>query len=300
MKRFLAAGLLCAALATFTAAAPAGDYHYRRVYRPGAAYDYVLKTDSFNNGKLASQSEARSHHEVVLRDGIPFEKVTFVSLKERTDPGKGFTDLDDVARQVPPFYISLDPAGTVAVPRLIVSQMTGAVTDLVTYWVALSAKAGSSSLHQVGDTFRPAAPMHGNWAVPGSRPVGEDALAVTAQLVSQDEETVTFRTSFEPPAESALTPGYPWMAEAISADGPNNFQQVMANPDQSFNAMWGRERFVVTSTVSRADGALLEAEMTNELTLRLRVKCNAELEGCAAQLPFSIVRKQTLSLVSGR
>jgi len=45
----------------------------------------------------------------------------------------------------------------------------------------------------------------------------------------------------------------------------------------------GREQFVITSTVDRSDGTLLRASMSNELSLRLRVKCTAALEGCAAQ-----------------
>ncbi len=278
-----------------------GGYTYRRAYRPGARFDYVLTTDAWHDGRFASETLARSHHEVVLRDGAPWERVTFTSLEVATDSlHRHYISYDADAGRVAPFYLSLAPDAKLHMPKLTVPRMTAAVTDLVTYWVAMSGRVGVDSLHAPGDRYASPSPLVGRWAHGATMPVGEDVLSVTDELVAESDSTVTFRTSFEPPARQAMKTAYAWMIHPISTDGPNNFQQVMAAGPGTFNAMWGRERFTITTTVARESGIILHATMTNELRLRLRVGCDAALARCAHELPYAITRRERLELLPAR
>lgn len=101
MKRILVAVVvLCVA----TAYANADGYTYQRMYRPGERYAYRLTTDTFTNGKLSSESIAEARLQVVSKDGAPFDRVAFVSLKETNDPTGGeFRQLN--ALRVMPFDI---------------------------------------------------------------------------------------------------------------------------------------------------------------------------------------------------
>ena len=98
-----------------------------------------------------------------------------------------------------------------------------------------------------------------------------------------------------PPQKQGLELLQPWMEDPVVPGITNNFQQKMAM-GKLFGVMWGREQFVVTSTVRRKDGMLLSATMDNDLQLRLKVACDEALESCKHELPMSIRRELTLEL----
>ena len=115
-------------------------YSYARAYGAGSQFDYTLATRVEHNGNPASTSVAVAHDLVVSRAGVPSDQITFTHLKECAVTGTSACKVLDVqARQVPPFLLSLAAGGSIAVPHVAVPQMTGPVTDLVTYWVAMSA-----------------------------------------------------------------------------------------------------------------------------------------------------------------
>lgn len=244
-------------------AAPA--YRYHRVYAPGDVYRYRLTTASSVNGAAREPVSAVSVHEVVgpppLRERIHFE--------------------GDLA-SVPPYELSLAadaPKGALALPSLagLDGGAVGMVTDLHTFFVAVSPKTGKE-------------PARGDWGI------GQDCILISRKVVAEDAGQVTFETSFEPPARPCLTPRAPWMEAPVVAGVPNNFQQVRKGDGGSM-PMWGRERFVVRSVVRRRDGLILRATMDNELTLKVRLACDESLSNCQGEAPVTMRRSLELTLL---
>lgn len=286
------------ALVAATAVFAGGTFTYKRTYRIGNTYGYMLTTNTFHNGKLVSKSRAKSLFRVVRRDGIPSTRVKFLGLKMATPKsGGGFHSLDHFARKVKPFYLSLAPGGRLAVPNLTVPHMTGPVTDMVTYLVALSPKAGIGSLHLVGEHVTATTPFGCNWANGRTAFVGRDELSVTSRLVALAPKTATMVVAFTPPPTTALTMAHSWMVKPVAAPVPNNFEQVSPEGGAKVYAMWGHERFTIMATVARSTGMILHATMLNKLDVKLRVQCNRDFTRCGPEIPFSIIRKEELVLL---
>ncbi|HUI71763.1 MAG TPA: hypothetical protein VL354_14685, partial [Spirochaetia bacterium] len=245
---------------------------------------------------LSSESIAEARLQVVSKDGAPFDRVAFVSLKETNDPTGGeFRQLN--ALRVKPFDISLARGANVTIPRLTVPYMTGPITDFVTYWVALSARTGIDALHTVGATCTASQPFGGTWANGSTTPVGHDKLQVVSALIAEDATTVTFRSVFAPPRAQAMKMAYPWMREPVSSEAPNNFEQVREASNGSFLAMWGSEDFTITTQVKSDTGLIERASMTNHLSLRIRTRCDAGLQACGPEIPSTITREEVLTLL---
>lgn len=279
--------------------ASGGPYTYKRVYDVGASSVYRLTTRAYHNGKFASESIATSRHLIVERKGTPFERVTFTGLEESTKQGKkSLVALPGIVKKVKPFYISLAPHGSLSIPKLNVPQMTGPITDLITFWVALSPKVGADKLHAVGAGRTLQKPFGGDWANGASLPVGRDQTVVTSQLIALTPKTTTFKTSFLPPSGAGIQMAHPFMTKRVVSTAPNNFEQVQAIGDGEFDAMWGNERYVITETVDRKSGQIIHATMDNYLKLKLRVQCDAGFKRCGPEFPFTITRKETLVRVS--
>jgi len=293
----LAAAVATIALSSMAFGASA-SYRYARVYRAGSQFDYTLATRVEHNGKPASTSVAFAHDLVVSKAGVPFDEVTFTQLKECAETGTSTCKvLDAYARQVPPFFLSLAADGSIAVPHVAAPQMTGSVTDLVTYWVAMSAKMGIANLHKPGDHLLVPTPISGNWANGASIPLGRDYLAVTEQLLDMTPDTVTFRSSFQPPPNPGLSMAHAWMRAPVAGATPNNFEQVIDQGNAGATVMWGHEAFTILTTVDRNSGVILRAQMENNLELRMRIGCTADATHCGPAMPFTIARHQTLRML---
>ena len=293
----IAAALVC--FAVFSTYALGGSYTYKRRYSIGSSSVYTLTTRAYHNGKFASESVATSKHVIVKRKGVPFERVTFTGLEETSKQGrKDLTAMPSVVSKVKPFYMSLAPHGSLSIPKLTVPQMTGPITDLITFWVALSPKVGADQLHSVGAKRTLKKPFGGDWASGASLPVGRDETVVTSQLVALTSKTATFKTSFLPPSKQGIQMARPFMTKRVVSTSPNNFEQVQAIGDGEFDAMWGNEHFIITETVDRKSGQIIHATMENYLKLKLRVQCDAAFKRCGPELPFSITRRETLDRVS--
>jgi hypothetical protein len=225
------------------------------------------------------------------------DQMTFTHLKEcAVADTSACKVLDARARQVPSFFLSLVAGGSIAVPHLVVPQMTGSVTGLVTYWVAMSAKMGVANLHRPGDHLLVPAPISGNRANGGSIPLGRDYLAVTEQLLDMTRDTVTFRSFFQPPPEPGHSMAHAWMRAPVAGSTPNNFEQVIDQGKAGATVMWGHEKVMITTTVDRKSGVILRAKMENELNLRLRIGCTADGTHCGPIMPFTITWHETLRM----
>ncbi len=174
--------------------------------------------------------------------------------------------------------------------------VVGPVTDLHTFLVAVSPQVGVDKVQRPGETYTsPEAPV-ASWANGDDIPVGEDCIQIAITLKELHADTAVYETRFTPPAEQTLEMLKPWMEAQVVEGTPNNFQQQM-KIGPAAAVMWGREEFVITSTIRRADGMILEATMDNTLDLRLKVGCDPALDTCQHELPMKIQRDLTLELL---
>jgi len=252
----------------------------------------------YENGAFKREEVAESVHEVPAR-GLPRERIRFTSLTKRTEGGT--EDLSEAIAAFPPYEASVanaDDPDALALPDIKGWDMgvVGPVTDLHTFLVAVSPQVGADKVTRAGETHTlPEAPK-ASWANGENIPVGEDCIRISVTLVEMNAETAIYRTTFMPPESACLEMLKPWMEAEVVEGAPNNFQQQM-NLGGAAAVMWGREEFVVTSTVRRSDGRILSATMDNRLDLRLKVGCDANLNSCKHELPMKIRRDLTLELL---
>ena len=156
---------------------------------------------------------------------------------------------------------------------------------------------GIANLHKPGDHLRVPTPISGSWANGGSIPLGRDYLAVTEQLLDMTPDTVTFRSSFQPPPSHGLPMAQTWMQAPVSGTTANNFEQIINQGKAGATVMWGNEKFMIITTVDRKTGVILRAQMVNNLDLRLRVGCTADATHCGPSMLSTIARQQTLRML---
>lgn len=272
------------------------SFVYERLYRAGTVDEYRLTLEYVPSSGAPYLQETMTRHEATTNG----ERITITALSRETN-GK-VEDWTDVARAYRGHDVSLASSckDCVQLPDLgtIDPRLVEPVTDVITFFVAVSSGAGIANVQRAGDRYALPTPVVGRWAHGKETPVGEDCIAVSIMLREITSETATYVTAFEPPTERCLTPALPVM-EAPIGQGPNNFQQVMVSAvDRA--AMWGREQFVVTTVVRRSDGTILEATMDNQLVLRTRLGCADEtLQRCQMEVPMRLQRKLHFQRVSG-
>ena len=277
--------------------ADVGGYQHQRVYSPGKEYRYRMVRSYFENGKFKREEVAESIH-VVAKEPPLSERIAFDRLS-RTQDGKT-DDLSEAIAKFPAWDVSLSPTDGgvgLALPDILGWDMAvvGPVTDLLTFWVAISPQAGIDKVSKVGQSYvLPEAPV-ASWANGVDIPVGQDCIQISITLKELGESTAVFETRFMPPEEASLKMLKSWMDESVVEGTPNNFQQQMSMGEAAM-VMWGREYFVVTSTVRRADGMLLSATMSNELQLKMKIGCSSELQACKHEVPLHIRRELSLEL----
>jgi hypothetical protein len=287
--------LLCAAT---LAAGCGGSYVQRRAYTPGETYRYRMVRTYQENGAFKREEIAESVHEVPV-EGAPRERIRFSKLTKRTDGGT--EDLTTAIAAFPVYEASVaqaDNPEALALPDLEGWDMgvVGPITDLHTFLVAVSPQVGVDEVRRPGETHtNPGAPV-ASWANGDAIPVGEDCIQIAISMTALDADTAVYETRFTPPAEQTLEMLAPWMEAPVVEGTPNNFQQKM-KMGPAAAVMWGREEFVITTTVRRSDGMILRASMDNTLDLRLKVGCDPSLATCQHELPMTIQRDLTLELL---
>jgi DNA-binding MarR family transcriptional regulator len=267
-----------------------------RKYRIGDVYRYRLTCEQTQNGKWTS-TQVSICTLTVVRDsaGNPNDEIRWDSLWNYT-PKDTLNEWAN-ARATKPYRVSLGPGGPMALPPLTDPDMVEPITDFHTFLVAIHPFIGIDSLRKPGDSIANTSLAIGNFADGKSIPKGEDCLATIARLTSLDGTSATLESSFLPPLKPGLTYLLPEMDTPVVAGIPNNFQMVMAAGPQHFHLQYGREYFVVHSTLSTKDGKLQKGDMFNKLTLKMKINCDEHYQQCQAELPFAIERKLILELI---
>jgi hypothetical protein len=267
-----------------------------RKYRIGDTYRYRLTCQQYYNGQWKSTNVSICRLKVVTDStGNPNDEISWESL--RILMPNDSSDRSSIAQSTPPYRVSLTPKGPMGLPPLTIPDMTESITDFNTFLVAIHPYIGIDSLQHPGDSFPSPKPTIGNFANGQSILKGEDCLAITIKLLALDRNTAELRTSFLPPAANGLAYITPAIDTPVVAGIPNNFQMAMPAGAKLFHLQYGREYFVIHSTISTKDGKLQKADMYNQLSLKLKLNCNEQYQQCQQDVPLAIERKLTLELL---
>lgn len=269
---------------------------FGRKYRNGESYRYELTTEYYQNSEWKSRTVAVCELTVQTdSSGIPYESLQWLS--QRSITARDTLDESAMALRVKPYRISLHPNGPLELPVITEPGMTGAITDFHTFYVAIHKKTGVDRLQKQGDTYQLPAPVKGNFGNGKTIVKGEDCITISGRLMEVKATEVTIQTDFLPPQQPCLDYYLPAFSRPVSGDTLNNIQMIMVAGAGKLNLQFGKERFDIISRINIADGMLLEADMTNELQLRLKVNCNESLQDCQAELPWHIYRTIRLRLL---
>jgi hypothetical protein len=289
------AGLAALAAGAVSSSSSTEDSHvYGRTYRPGEEYRYALHakgTVRVGDAVSAYEELGVSRHRVI--DGAA-EEVRWEQLRARAADGE-WRDLDEAARRVPEYLLSLAPGGPLELPALSVTEMTGMITDLHAFFVAVSPGLGSDQVRRPWEVFVSPLPHRGEWADGVNVLRGEDCTSSMTWLAGLSPELAEYETLFSVPPTGCVEFARRWMRAPVAAGQPNNFQLIRREGGR-LTAMWGTESFLVRNVVDRGTGRIFSGRMENHLTLRMRVGCDDRLEGCAAELPVIIHRMLQLEL----
>ncbi|MGN6294955.1 MAG: hypothetical protein ACTHMV_19550 [Chitinophagaceae bacterium] len=286
----------CLVILSLPAIAQQGKPDFSRKYKSGEMYRYELTTEYYQNREWKSSTIAVCELTVQADSlGMPYESVQWLSQKIIT--AKDTTDESPMALRVKPYHLSLHPKGTLELPVITEAGMTGAITDFHTFYVAIHQKAGIDKLQKQGDAYLLPTPVKGNFGNGKTILKGEDCITISSKLKEIKARQVVIQTDFLPPQQPCLDYYLPACSQPVSGDTLNNIQMIMVAPAGKVNLQYGKERFDIISTINIADGILLEATMTNELLLRLKVNCTEALQDCQAELPWHIYRTIRLKLL---
>jgi hypothetical protein len=265
-----------------------------RKYRKGDHFFYQLTTESSRNDKPDAITKSVSSHSIIQDSvGNLVERVRWInkiSIKNNDT-----TILDAEAKSVPPYLLSLLQGGQLKIPPLTVPSMTGEITDLNTFYVAVSPALHIQRLGPNHLSFKDSV-LKGNFADNKQILSGEDCIQVTQKLLVKDNDFTIVETSFLPPSYAGITP----LLDTIGIqlfEVPNNFQMVRRATGNKVNLLWGVEEFIITSTLDNRTGQLLKAEMINQLRLRMRYNSSEDLKTYEAEIPLTIRRVLHLRLL---
>jgi hypothetical protein len=259
----------------------------------GKSFTYRLTTESFRNNQPDSRSVAVSWHSIIEEQGHLAEQVRWMTktVYKKNDTLK----LDSIAQQVRPYTVFMGSAEGLKLPPLLVPDMTGEITDLHTFYVAVSPSLHSQRLNKKLPFFYDSV-LHGQFADGVQILKGDDQIQVAQKLVKKDKKHTVIETSFTPPSTLAIQPLLDTIGKQTFST-PNNFQMVRKGAGDKVNLLWGVEEFIITSTIDNKTGQLLEATMINTLNLRMRYNASADLAQYDAEMPVHIKRIVKLELL---
>jgi hypothetical protein len=259
-------------------------------------YRYRLITNVTHNGKWQSRIIAVCELKVLTdSNGIPADELRWISKKVLT--ARDTSDQTTEAVQVAPYRISLHPEGKLDLPVIAVPGMTGEITDLNTFFVAVAPASGVHRLRRKGDHHTKPDAVKGNFANGKDIITGDDCLQMTVSLLKETKDSVVVQTGFLPPLTGCLQYLLDDMRVPVVKDTLNNFQMVRPSANNKFNVLFGKEIFYITSTLQKRDGKITRAVMNNQLTLKMKLNCDTTYAGCQAEMPFTIERHLVLELL---
>jgi hypothetical protein len=262
-------------------------------YTKGKSFTYRLVTESYRNNQPDAKSVAVSWHTMVEDKNRIGEEIRWLLKTVYTK--KDTLQLDSVAQKVTPYVIFTNSAEGLKLPPLTIPDMTGEITDLHTFYVAVSPALHSQLLSRKRPFLNDSI-VHGQFADGRQILKGEDRIQVSQKLVEKDKRYTIIETSFTPPLQLSITPLLDTIAKQTFS-APNNFQMVRKGNGDKVNLLWGVEEFIITSTIENRTGKLLEATMINTLNLRMRYNSSADLQTYDAELPVTIKRVVKLELI---
>ncbi len=277
---------------TSSLAFSADEFHYSRTYQLNEKFGYTLSTVSTENGQFESEDTAESDHKVIL-DGVPFEEISWKNLSKKDKNGSSNLSID--AKNVKPYQISLHSDGSLKIPALTVPSMVGMITDLNTFYVAISKSIGMQKISRLGDVYENPEMLKGNWADGVNSLVGQDCTNVTLSMVELKQDIAVVKTAFLAPKKECISMNKSWMLVPVKDGTPNNIQQITKTGD-SYMAMWGHEQFIIITEIDRASGIIRHATMDNTLTLKMKTGCDSNLDNCQSEFPLTIQRDEQLKL----
>lgn len=265
-----------------------------RKYKAGETYKYKLTTDEYQNDKYSGKTISISEHHIVNGSGLLAEEIKWVS--KTSYEGANTVRLDSIAKTVAPYRISLLPAGKVPLPKLSISEMVGEITDLNTFFVAVSPALNAQKLSAENRDFKNTDFQQGHFADSITILYGTDCIQVSQHLLSSDKKYTTIRTDFTPPDSFCLSPLLDTVTKKMY-DQPNNFQMIRKGTGDKVNFFWGIESFSITSKLDNKTGIIMEASMENMLTLQMRYNASPDLKTYTLQMPVKIKRVVKLELL---
>jgi len=196
--------------------------------------------------------------------------------------------------------LSLDPDVMASVPDLtkVNPKLIGPITDFMTVYTDLWLAVKTGQLTHAGDHFYMKAGTPASWADGSHVLVGLSSIDFDMTLKSLDTSagTAVLVVRHVPPEQSQIPLPAPWM-QAPVADTPNNWVELVQQPDGKFMGGVGKETFTVELTVSLADGKILSAHMENVVKTIARTCTDKALTQCDPPEPHQIVRTIDIALV---
>ncbi len=265
--------LLCGLVAIAASAQPvSADYVYGRRYVTGERYQYEMH---MSNEGSPQQQTAVSDHAVLMRDGIPYERIEWVQL---TDTEAG--DLTPLARKAAPLELSMHPKGQFTLVKPVGNpQMMGPVTDLFTFLFAVSPQAGAARIRRPGEEHLAQELIRGDFSDGNEFLVGKSCTQLRVRLQNVYAKTASYESSFRPPAGGCDAMSREWMNSPVCGGQVNNFQMIRRQ-GEGYLAAWGCEQFTITSLVDKSTGRIESAEMDNQLRWNLKYCLDRELNKC--------------------
>jgi hypothetical protein len=266
-----------------------------RNYRPGERYWYRITTESIRNGKSSGKSVALSEH-IVVEDSAGFsERIKWIDKK--VYQGDTVLNQAGIAKQVPEYRISLGPGGKVLLPSLDNPDMIGEITDLNTFFVAISPPLNAQKLTDQQKLLKNPEIREGNFADNKRILFGKDCMIVIQELRNSGGEYIELKTTFLPPGNSCMR----LLADSaikLGTDTAFNFQMIQKGQNEKVNYFWGVESFEIMTKIDRRTGKIVEATMVNDLDLKMLYNSDTDFKKYDASLPVIIKREVHLILVS--
>lgn len=267
--------------------------HFRK-YKDGETFKYQLTSEAYRNDKFTGKTVSVSKHIVVKGNHFLSEQIKWLHKTSYTP--KDTINMDSIATRVKPYKISLSQKGKVMLPKLVVPEMTGDITDLNTFYVAIAPALNAQKLSSKHPIFVNDKIRHGNFADGIEMLYGTDCLQVTQKLISTNQQYTIVETTFSPPASFCLMPLLDTIAKK-SFKHFNNIEFERKSTGNKVNLFWGVETFTITSKVSNFNGQIIDATMTNLLTLKMRYNASSDLKTYAIEMPMTIRRTVKLELL---
>jgi len=264
-----------------------------RHYKKGDHFRYRLTTEAFRNDQPDTKTISISYHTVVDDSGQLAEEIRWIAKKVFST--KDTLQLDSLAQKVQAYKISLLPGGQLKIPPLLVPEMTGEITDLNTFYVAVSPALHAQRLGPALLSF-PDSVLKGNFTDGRQIIAGEDFIQAKQRLLIKEKNITIIETSFLPPSYAGITAFIDTIGKQ-SFDVPNNFQMIRRGAGDKVTLLWGVEQFIITSTLDNHSGIILKADMINLLNLRMRYNATADLKSYDAEIPLTIKRVLHLELL---